>query len=70
MPTIFGTWSTTMTSPMPALKPTSTGSEIKFATIPRRSRPASKSAAPTSSVNVAEALSRAAGLPLGTTCPN
>lgn len=31
---------------------------------------ASKSAAPTSSVNVAEALSRAAVLPLSTTCPN
>ena len=70
MPRIFGIWSTTMTSPMPALKPTSTGSEIKFATIPRRSRDATKSAAPTSSVSVAEAVSRAAGLPSGTTCPN
>jgi len=52
MPRIFGIWSTTMTSPIPALKPTSTGSEIKFATIPRRGRCASNSAAPTSTVNV------------------
>jgi len=32
MPRIFGTWSTTITSPSPALNPASTGSEIKFAT--------------------------------------
>ena len=67
MPRIFGIWSTTMTSPMPALKPTSTGSEIKFATIPRRNKRASKSAAPTSNVSVADALSRTAELPLGAT---
>ena len=65
MPRIFGIWSTTMTSPIPALKPTSTGSEMKFATIPRRSTHASKSAAPTSSVKVTDALSRAAAIAVG-----
>ena len=34
MPTSFGTWSSTMTSPMPALKPVSTGVDMKFATKP------------------------------------
>ena len=62
---IFGTWSTTMTSPMPALKPISTGSEIKFATNPRRSRQANKSAVPTSSVNVAEAAQQGCGIATG-----
>jgi hypothetical protein len=31
MPRSFGSWSTTITRPMPALKPVSTGSEMKFA---------------------------------------
>ncbi len=38
-PRSFGSWSRTMTTPMPALKPISTGSEMKSATNPsRRSR--------------------------------
>ena len=37
MPRSFGTWSSTITRPMPALKPVSTGVEMKLATNPRRS---------------------------------
>ena len=37
MPSSFGTWSSTITSPMPALNPVRTGSEMKLATKPRRS---------------------------------
>ena len=35
-PSSFGIWSRTITHPMPALNPTRTGSEMKFATNPRR----------------------------------
>ena len=41
MPSSFGTWSSTMTSAIPALKPISTGSEMKLATKPSRSSEAS-----------------------------
>ena len=64
-----GTWSTTMTTPMPALKPIRTGSEMKLATKPSRRIEASTSIAPTNSVNVAEAASSEAGSPFGTTSP-
>jgi hypothetical protein len=57
-----------MTTPMPALKPTSTGSEMKFATNPNRNADASVSRMPTSSVNVTAACRSAAGSPFGTTC--
>ena len=43
MPSSLGTWSTTITSPMPDLKPVSTGSEMKLATKPRRSTDAATS---------------------------
>ena len=43
-----------MTSPMPALNPISTGSEMKLATKPRRKSAASTRMAPTSSVSVAD----------------
>jgi hypothetical protein len=56
-----------MTSPIPALKPVSTGSEIKLATTPRRSTAASISITPTRQASVAAAVSSAAGSPLGTT---
>ena len=41
MPSSFGTWSSTITRPIPALKPVSTGAEMKFATNPRLSSRAS-----------------------------
>ena len=66
-PSSLGIWSRTITRPMPALKPTSTGSEMKLATKPRRNSPASMSIAPTSRVRVAQAVIRAAGSPSGTT---
>ena len=56
MPSSFGTWSSTITRPMPALKPVSTGAEMKLATKPRRSSRASSSIAPTSAVSVAVAV--------------
>jgi hypothetical protein len=59
-PSSFGTWSSTITVPIPALKPISTGSEMKFATKPRRSSEASARKPPTRSVNVAVAVSNAA----------
>ena len=40
-PRNFGSWSTTTTRPMPALNPTSTGSEMNLARKPSRRRPAS-----------------------------
>ena len=56
MPRSFGTWSSTITRPMPALKPVSTGVEMKLATNPSRSSLASSSIAPTSAVSVAVAV--------------
>ena len=45
-PSSFGTWSSTITSPMPALKPVSTGAEMKLATKPSRITEASIRIAP------------------------
>ena len=70
MPSSFGTWSRTMTRPMPALKPVSTGVEMKLATKPRRSRPARIRIAPTSAASVAAAVTSRAGSPSGTTSPS
>ncbi len=58
-----------MTSPIPALKPTSTGSEMKFATKPSRRIAATTSTAPTSNVNVAHAAVSDAVSPPGATSP-
>ena len=70
IPSSFGTWSSTITRPMPALKPVSTGVEMKLATKPRRSSRASSSIAPTSAVSVAVAVTSLAGSPSGTTRPS
>ncbi len=56
MPRSFGTWSTTITRPMPALNPVSTGSEMKLATKPRRSTRAARRIAPTMIARVAVAV--------------
>ncbi len=55
---------------MPALKPVSTGAEMKLATNPRRSSLASSSIAPTSAVSVAVAVTSFAGSPSGTASPS
>ncbi len=55
-----------MTTPIPALNPTSTGSEMKLATKPRRKTQATIRIAPTSRVSVAAARSSAAVSPVGT----
>jgi hypothetical protein len=55
---------------MPALKPVSTGAEMKLATKPKRSKRASKRIRPTSATSVAVAVIRPAGLPSGTTRPS
>ena len=65
IPRSLGSWSRTMTRPIPALKPVSTGSEIRLATTPRRNRPASSRNAPTKSARVADAVSSAAGVAAG-----
>ena len=70
IPRSLGTWSSTITRPIPALKPVSTGAEMKLATKPRRSSLASSSIAPTNAVNVAVAVTSIAGLPSGTTRPS
>ena len=70
MPSSLGTWSSTITRPIPALKPVSTGVEMKFATKPRRSAAASISIAPTSTASVAVAVTSLAGSPSGTASPS
>ena len=70
MPSSFGTWSRTITSPIPALKPVSTGAEMKLATKPSRSSRARSSITPTSAVSVAVAVTSFAGSPSGTTRPS
>ena len=55
---------------MPALKPVSTGVEMKLATKPRRSIRASRSIAPTMDASVAVAVTSLAGSPSGTTRPS
>ena len=52
---------------MPALKPDSTGSEMKVARKPRRRTDASTSSTPTINASVAEARRSIAGSPSGTT---
>ena len=56
MPRSFGTWSTTITKPMPALNPVSTGSEMKLATKPSRKSRATSRIAPTRTASVAVAV--------------
>ncbi|MCY1418112.1 hypothetical protein D9M71_336610 [compost metagenome] len=56
-----------MTTPIPALKPTSTGSEMKLATKPRRNAPATTRIAPTSKASAAEAAKSWTGSPSGLT---
>ncbi|MNC49296.1 hypothetical protein D3C75_984660 [compost metagenome] len=56
--------------PMPALKPTSTGSEMKLATKPRRKAPANTRKTPTSTVRVAAAVASRAGSPAAPTSPS
>ena len=65
MPSSLGTWSSTITRPMPALKPVSTGVEMKFATKPRRSSRATSSITPTSAASVAVAVTSLAGVAVG-----
>ncbi|KOX58712.1 hypothetical protein ADL19_06870 [Streptomyces purpurogeneiscleroticus] len=55
---------------MPALKPVSTGSEMKLATKPSFSSLAARSRIPTSAVSVAVAVTSFAGSPSGTTLPS
>ncbi len=69
-PISLGTWSSTITRPMPALKPVSTGVEMKFATKPRRSSRARISSPPTSAPSVAVATESLPGSPSGTTLPS
>ena len=52
---------------MPALKPVSTGVEMKLATNPRRITRASISSTPVSTVSAAVAVASFAGSPSGTT---
>ena len=61
----MGAWSSTITSPIPALKPVSTGSEMKLATKPSRSRRAASSTRPVSTASVADAATSAAGAAFG-----
>ena len=70
IPRSFGTWSRTITRPMPALKPVRTGVEMKLATNPRRSTVASISKTPTSAVSVATTVISFAGSPSGTARPS
>ncbi len=69
IPRSFGIWSTTITSPIPDLKPVSTGSEMKFATKPSLSAEASTSIAPTTIASVADAATRSAAAALGAASP-
>ncbi len=70
MPMSFGTWSSTITRPIPALNPVRTGVDMKFATKPSFRSLASMSIAPTSSVSVAVAVTSFIGSPSGTTSPS
>ena len=54
-----------MTRPIPALKPVRTGSEIRFATAPRRRRRATRRIAPTTTDRVAATVSGETPLPSG-----
>jgi hypothetical protein len=63
IPTSLGNWSTTITSPMPALKPVSTGSEMKFARKPSLKIRATSRIAPTRIASVAVATTGSADDP-------
>jgi hypothetical protein len=67
IPRSFGIWSNTITRPIPALKPVSTGAEMKLATNPRRITLASSRIVPTRAVNVAVAVISVPGSLSGTT---
>ena len=66
-PISLGTWSRTMTSAIPALKPINTGSEMKLAMKPNRRSEARSRIAPTRRVSVAEVFINDAGSPAETT---
>jgi hypothetical protein len=70
IPSSLGIWSSTITSPIPALNPVSTGAEMKFATKPRRSTDAAISRPPASALSVAVAVISRPGSPSGTASPN
>ena len=70
MPSSFGTWSRTMTSPIPALKPVRTGVEMKLAMKPSRRAEASRSNTPVSAARVAAAVASLSGSPSGTASAN
>ena len=70
IPRSFGIWSSTITRPIPALKPVRTDVEIKLATNPRRISLARSSIAPTNAVRVAVAVTSFAGSPSGTARPS
>ena len=65
-PSSFGSWSTTMTAPIPALNPASTGSEMKLATKPSLATAARISINPTSNESVASAAICRVGATPGT----
>ena len=68
MPSSLGSWSSTMTRPMPALKPVSTGVEMKLATKPSRMQPGEQQhPRRPARVSVAVAVISRAGSPSGTT---
>ncbi|MOA63203.1 hypothetical protein D3C78_1888470 [compost metagenome] len=56
-----------MTRPIPALKPVSTGNEMKFATNPSRSAEAAIKSTPVSAVSVAVAVINRSVFPSGAT---
>ena len=70
MPSNLGSWSSTITRPMPALNPVRTGVDMKLATKPSLKSRATTSAAPTSNVSVAVAITSRAGSPSGTASPS
>ncbi len=70
IPRSFGTWSSTITRPMPALKPVRTGVEMKLATNPSFRSRATISIPPTSATSVAVAVTSFAGSPSGTARPS
>jgi hypothetical protein len=71
-PSTLPSWLAAMTNPMPALKPASTGDEMKSARNPRCSRPATKRMPPTSRASseaVAAARPVSPAVPTSTSAP-
>lgn len=71
-PSSFPSWLAAMNSPMPALKPASTGEEMKSARNPRCRRPAAASRPPTSTASsdaVATARPGSSAAPTSTSAP-